>query len=627
MIRSMKLRSLYLFLTFLTVAVLLGGIGFIYFDGQKLIKMDREASQDDIEKSLLVMTFFSKFRSFIQVSDPSQYSIEEELKRLQVLRNEISDKLAQNEKLDLQSAVLLYEDYYDGMRKNFILKKNIAKIGKKNSSEWKKIETFMSEEIVKQLKNGQEFLPDFKSTLSKWGESIPLFEKLKNSIDVSYVNQEKFLELKELMNFSNWLLKWKIETNDEKTNLSDSLNKISDRVNSSKMNTQFKTNFLSKSDDYLKSLRQLNHFNSQYSKGIESLGQIRMKANKLLTKNLIPKWQGSLNQKLEKSILDKNERHQSIVQIATIMGVFIVLVMSFLFLNIFPYLNTLEQKAKMVGKGDFLARIDRKIPNNEIGQVMNAFNEMAMELSKHLEKIKEHEQEKTQLTNSIQKMRRINELGEFSAKMAHELKNPLSILNFCLNDALDASIKGDNTKSTNELKKSLHAMERLKVISGRLGAKSSFTEPESINVKQMIDELVSMYDSLISKEDVSINVGANSDDILINAPKLELMGAISNLLDNAIEYLKSNKAENSDIEVAIRKDANIALIEVSSKGKQIDDPDKLFNSFYSDKKSITRGMGLVIVKDIVESIGGSIKYDNEAGANKFIIKLPTSRTS
>ncbi len=281
----------------------------------------------------------------------------------------------------------------------------------------------------------------------------------------------------------------------------------------------------------------------------------------------------------------------------------------------------------MVGKGDFLARIDRKIPNNEIGQVMNAFNEMAMELSKHLEKIKEHEQEKTQLTNSIQKMRRINELGEFSAKMAHELKNPLSILNFCLNDALDASIKGDNTKSTNELKKSLHAMERLKVISGRLGAKSSFTESESINVKQMIDELVSMYDSLISKEDVSINVGANSDDILINAPKLELMGAISNLFDNAIEYLKSNKAGNSDIEVAIRKDANIALIEVSSKGKKIDDPDKLFNSFYSDKKSITRGMGLVIVKDIVESIGGSIKYDNEAGVNKFIIKLPTSRTS
>ncbi len=627
MIRGMKLRSLYIFLTFLTVAVLLGGIGFIYFDGQKIIKLDRETSQDDIEKSLLVMTFFSKFRSFIQVSDPSQYSIEEELKRLQVLRNEISDKLAQNEKLDLQSAALLYEDYYDGMRKNFILKKNIAKLEKKNSSEWKKIETFMSEEIVKQLKNGQEFLPNFKSTLSKWGESIPLFEKLKNSIDVSYVSQEKFLELKELMNFSNWLLKWKIETNDEKKNLSDSLNKISDRVNSSKMNAQFKADFLSKSNDYLKSLRLLNQSNSQYFKGVESLGKTRVKANKLLTQNLIPKWQGSLNQKLEKSILDKNERHQSIVQIATIIGVFIVLVMSFLFLNIFPYLNTLEQKAKMVGKGDFFARIDRKIPNNEIGQVMNAFNEMAIELSKHLEKIKEHEQEKTQLTNSIQKMRRINELGEFSAKMAHELKNPLSILNFCLNDALDASVRGDNTKSTNELKKSLHAMERLKVISGRLGAKSSFTESVSINVKQMIDELVSMYDSLTSKEDVSINVSANSDDILINAPKLELMGAISNLFDNAIEYLKSNKAENSDIEVAIRKDANIALIEVSSKGKQIDDPDKLFNSFYSDKKSITRGMGLVIVKDIVESIGGSIRYVNEEGANRFILKLPISRSS
>lgn len=623
----MSLRSLYIFLTFLTVGVLLGGITFIYLDGQKVIRLDQETSQDEIEKSLLVMTFFTKFRSFVQTTEIAHDSIDTEFEKLQILQNEVSNKLAKNEKLDFKSAASFSKDYYDNMKKNINLKQNIMRYEKKNSFEWKQIETFISDEIVKQLKNGQEFLPNFKSTLSKWGESIPLFEKLKNSIDVSYVNQENFLELKELMNFSNWLLTWKIESSEKKTNLTDTLNKLNYRVNSSSMDNKFKDDFLAKSDQYLKNLKKLNKLNSQYSNGIKSLVKTREQANKLLTLKMIPKWQGSLNQKLEKSILSKNERHQSIVQIATIMGVFIVLVMSFLFLNIFPYLNTLEQKAKLVGKGEFLTKIDKKIPKNEIGQVMKAFNEMAMELSKHLEKIKKHEQEKTQLTNSIQRMRRISELGEFSAKMAHELKNPLSILNFCLNDALDASIKGDNTKSTNELKKSLHAMERLKVISGRLGAKSSFTEPECINVKQMIDELVSMYDSLISKEDVSINVAVNSDDILINAPKLELMGAISNLFDNAIEYLKSNKTEKSDIEVAIGEDANDVLIEVSSKGKQIDDPDKLFNSFYSDKKSITRGMGLVIVKDIVESIGGSIEYVNEAGVNKFIIKLPTSRTS
>lgn len=623
----MSLRSLYLFLTILTVGVLLGGITFIYLDGQKVIKLDQETSQNEIEKSLLVMNFFTKFRSFVQTTQETQSSIEEEFKKLQVLQNEASDKLVQNEKLDFKSAASFSKDYYDRMKKNFHLKQNIMQYERKNGLEWKQIETFISNEIVKQLKSGQEFLPSFKSTLSKWGESIPLFEKLKNSIDVSYVNQENFLELKELMNFSNWLLKWKIESNEKKTNLTDSVTKLNDRVNSSTMNAKFKDGFLAKSSQYLENLKKLNQLNSQYSNGIKSLESIREKANKFLTQEMIPKWQGRLNQKLEKSILSKNERHQSIVQIATIMGVFIVLVMSFLFLNIFPYLNTLEQKAKLVGRGEFLTKIDKKIPKNEIGQVMIAFNDMAMEISKHLEKIKKHEQEKMQLTNSIQRMRRISELGEFSAKMAHELKNPLSILNFCLKDALDASIKGDIDRSTNELKKSLQAMERLKVISGRLGAKSSLTEAECINVKQMIDELVSMYDSLISKEDVSISVTASSDDILIDAPKLELMGAMSNLFDNAIEYLKINKTENSDIKVVIREETNIVSIEISNKGKQIDDPDKLFNSFYSDKKSITRGMGLVIVKDIVESAGGSIKYVNEAGANKFIIKLPTSRPS
>src|SRR5690606_2067533 len=127
---------------------------------------------------------------------------------------------------------------------------------------------------------------------------------------------------------------------------------------------------------------------------------------------------------------DRNKRYQFIVKIATVMGVFIILVMLFIFLSIFPFLNILEEKAKLIGMGDFVTKIDKKIPHNEIGKVMSAFNDMALELSRYIQRLKDHEQEKIQLTDAIQRLRRANELGEFSAKMAHELKNPISILTF-----------------------------------------------------------------------------------------------------------------------------------------------------------------------------------------------------
>ncbi|WP_372655206.1 ATP-binding protein [Halobacteriovorax sp.] len=618
----MKLKQLYIFLTFISIAILLGGITFIHLDGQKTISRDKKASLEELDRGLSLLKIISNFRSFTQSSFQDLNHLESEYKKYQSLQKKTNEEIEGYSSVDLGSFDEYAENLFNLNKKKLKLEGKVNVHLSKSLSEWNNIEKELSKQILSQLKGGQEFLPKFKNTLSKWGESIPLLKTLKKSIDVAYVDQENFLELKELMTFSSWLEDWKSKTQESKAPISRLSSEIKEAVSNLKVLKSFKYDFSLRVEKYLEAIEEARRYKSLVRTVEKDITKYKKIATNFLTQELIPKLQDQTSLKLDQTILSRSKRHQTIVQIATVMGIFIILVMSFLFLNIFPFLNILERKAKLVGKGDFLTKIDKKIPNNEIGKVMNAFNDMTLELSKYLEKIKDHEQEKMQLTDAIQRMRRVNELGEFSAKMAHELKNPLSILTFCLNDALEANKVGDLKANKVELEKSLQALERLNVISGKLGAKALFTSSEKLDVNIIIKELINMYGSLTSKEGVSIEVLERNSKKFINAPRLELMGAIANLLDNAIEYMKSHESVDRDIKVSIDNDSLNIIIEVASSGEEIDNPNKLFNSFYSSKKSITRGMGLVIVKDVIERVDGEISYRYESGYNRFKIEIP-----
>jgi signal transduction histidine kinase len=103
---------------------------------------------------------------------------------------------------------------------------------------------------------------------------------------------------------------------------------------------------------------------------------------------------------------------------------------------------------------------------------------------------------------------------------------------------------------------------------------------------------------------------------------------LNNLFENALHYTPPN----GEVTVRIRHDGSTAFIEVSNTGEGIPSHDLplIFERFYRGEKSRSRehggaGIGLALVKHIVEAHGGSVAAESGRGLTTFRIMLPHGR--
>ena len=113
---------------------------------------------------------------------------------------------------------------------------------------------------------------------------------------------------------------------------------------------------------------------------------------------------------------------------------------------------------------------------------------------------------------------------------------------------------------------------------------------------------------------------------MINADKVAITQVIHNLLDNAFKYSGSSDL----IEVYAKSDKKSVVISVKDFGIGIspDDKEKIYSRFYRVSNDHAQqvkgsGIGLTIVKQIIESHGGTVSHESKVGSGStFIIKLP-----
>jgi PAS domain S-box-containing protein len=227
---------------------------------------------------------------------------------------------------------------------------------------------------------------------------------------------------------------------------------------------------------------------------------------------------------------------------------------------------------------------------------------------------------------------RVSLMGEMTASFAHELNQPLTAIASNAAAARRFLERGRIDKALmRELLKDLSAdSQRAGTI--MQGIRSLVRKDTSVhsrvNLNAIINETVRLVSSdILSRESVVITeLDPNLPDV--NAAPVQIQQILLNLIMNALDAMERFPPEERRITISTRSaEGEICEITVRDFGVGLpqDRPDKIFDHFFSTKQT-GMGMGLTIVRSIVEAHGGTITAENapDRGA-RIIIRLPVAQ--
>ncbi len=149
---------------------------------------------------------------------------------------------------------------------------------------------------------------------------------------------------------------------------------------------------------------------------------------------------------------------------------------------------------------------------------------------------------------------------------------------------------------------------------------------EAVDVGPLVDELVTMTRHRVGHEGYAVETHVTEPFPPVRADRNSIVQALANLVDNALQYSGDAKRVNL---YASSGDGYVAItVEDQGVGIPRRDLDRVFDRFYRGGNELTRsvrgsGLGLTLVKEIVEAHGGSVHVESELGSgSKFSIRLP-----
>jgi two-component system sensor histidine kinase AtoS len=219
-------------------------------------------------------------------------------------------------------------------------------------------------------------------------------------------------------------------------------------------------------------------------------------------------------------------------------------------------------------------------------------------------------------------------LGQFSAMIAHEIRNPINNISLNLqyiSRCLDAS---DPTQDS--IKAMLHDCDRLSDLIGSILTYSRLeTSFGSVNLKELITYQLNLWQAKFSTLNITPNfkIGDNVPQIWGDARSLEQV--FTNLISNAVDAMTGpggNLAINVNTNNSIEGLPQVEIT-VSDSGPGIPDElrDRIFDPFVTHNKRKGTGLGLAITKQIITAHHGSITVKSYPGVTIFTVLLMADR--
>ncbi len=239
------------------------------------------------------------------------------------------------------------------------------------------------------------------------------------------------------------------------------------------------------------------------------------------------------------------------------------------------------------------------------------------ERRKH-EELSRVQQEKVQLTS------RLTTMGEMASSLAHELNQPLTaISNYSMGAvAMLKSGRYDPERLLTALEKASQQAERAGKIISRIREFVKRSEPrrQRVSMMNIIENAVSFAEIDARKRQIDIDLALPDPLPDVIADPILIEQVLLNLLKNGVEAMEASQYHVLHVEVT-EQDALLELA-VIDQGHGLQDPERLFEPFYSTK-SEGLGMGLNICRTIIESHHGRLwATENPKGGTIFRFTLP-----
>lgn len=268
--------------------------------------------------------------------------------------------------------------------------------------------------------------------------------------------------------------------------------------------------------------------------------------------------------------------------------------------------HTIREQAARIAQGDFAPMpIDR--PNDELRDLCEAINRMAVQLSEY--------------EGAVRRSERMETLGRLGAALAHQLRNAAAGSRL----AIELHARLCPVEKNESLTVALRQLTIIETYLQRFLSLGQIAPPcrAAIDVRRAIDEATALLQPLIEHHGVRVDVAAPDRPVAVAADAEAIRQLIVNLTGNAIEAAQTvaNRGGHVWLNIGCQGDRAILTVADNGPGPPAEIAARLFEPFASAKTGGI-GLGLWVARQIAEAYGGSLAWRRESGRTIFEFRFP-----
>ncbi|WP_303721339.1 cell wall metabolism sensor histidine kinase WalK [Malonomonas rubra] len=316
---------------------------------------------------------------------------------------------------------------------------------------------------------------------------------------------------------------------------------------------------------------------------------------------------------MENYAIEPTDSHQMFIESvhryllwAALAALALALLLSFLMTRrVLRPLSQMTRISQEFAAGDFHNRVE-VVSSDEVGQLGLAFNCMADSLAR-LEQLR-----KNMVTD-----------------VAHELRTPLTNLRGYLEGLSDQVIPPSQKTFQmleSEILRLVHLVDDLQQLAKAEAAKA-FLQRRELLVVTLVEQLQSLFEPRLSAKQLQLQVEIDPAELVVYADLDKLLQALRNLLENAWRYTPAG----GQVVISAFQQTGMVEIGISNNGPGIaaEDLPFIFERFFRADRSRSRdqggaGIGLSIVKELIEAHGGEVGAESSAGLTRIWVRLPAA---